>query len=506
MTPSPSGRAGRDRAVFGLPAVAVLGVTVLCASWVHLDGSWPHDDDFALYQQAVCIAERLPSTPGLATTSCAPGTPYPPLVPLVAALFFLVAGGPSLEAALQTQSLWTALLAASVAWMLGGGARGALAALIAPALLFLAGIRNSFYTEAAMAALGALALAGVVRSEGRPLPAAVAGLAAGLGLLSKWSFAFFLGPPMLLAFGAALVRRRWAAAAAMLAGAAIAAPWYATMGPKLRSFLEANLAGDYSGDRMALGETWPYYPAVLATQVGVVLLLMALPGLRARSGRQAGLALMSGLILLSAAPYRTGRYLAPAMPWLAPMIAAGPMPVALVGGVWALVYQCTWLTTLPALDLRIFGPGGEPFPPGNTRRDVAEARAALASPRFAPPLASPIPFYDPPAADLIVATLREGGARSALVLAEAGPMEMALATASLGGPRLELRNLPPGQGGAALAASGEWIVEVRGQPAEGPDPVGEARAAALLGAGYRVAWERRVAGPGPRIERVWAPR
>lgn len=318
-------------------AVPVLVVTALAAAWTLDDHSPPHDDDWSLYRSAVCMADR----PFEGTTRCGGGAPYPPLVPLVAGLLLGLVGDRSLDTAMLSLLPWYVVLAAS----LYAGARvrdGRFAAMAAsftgPALWLLAGLRHAFYTELALAATAALTLAALVHSDGlrRPVPALLAGLGVGLGMLTKWSFAFFVAPPVAVWVAAALWRaprlRAHGAAlallvlgAAALAGAAalgrgsveslavvavglagaglvaaaalprylredglarvrgvalllgvgggIAAPWYIAMRGFLAEFLTSNLDAEYAGDPMGLWTSWPFYPAVLVGTLGVPLLV-----------------------------------------------------------------------------------------------------------------------------------------------------------------------------------------------------------------------------------------
>jgi len=183
----------------------------------------------------------------------------------------------------------------------------------------------------------ALALSDSMR---RRMPSLVFGALMGLGLLTKWSFAFFLGPvaamAMAVAVGSAVhhpaarvvgIGGVLAVPAFVLAGAAgwmthgltvavwlglavsmflirvtrrsemsrhqlanlglmvaavlaVAGPWYWGNFWSLQEFLTANLSQQYDGDAVKGLAGWPFYPAVLMTRMlGTPSALLVLAGL-----------------------------------------------------------------------------------------------------------------------------------------------------------------------------------------------------------------------------------
>ena len=163
------------------------------------------DDDAGLYRLATCLEDQVRGQGG----ACFAGAPYPPLIPAIAAMHFVVTGARGLDMALW--SLWPWLVVLGLALWVGvrkaAGTWAALAAVaLGPAVLWSLHIRGKFYTEVPLAALGVAAIVAWVHSErfrgGRA--SILLGSILGLGLLAKWSFAFFLGPPMAMAWAIGL--------------------------------------------------------------------------------------------------------------------------------------------------------------------------------------------------------------------------------------------------------------------------------------------------------------
>jgi len=326
------------------PPVLVLAVIMTQQfAWLDLHtavDTW--DDDAGLFKLAMCFA----GMDGSGNVGCAAGAPYPPLVPWLTGQSFKMAGVASLHAALVSH--WPFLVILCAALFFGvrhmvSPMAGLAAMAWGPILVWSLHIRGKVYTEVPLASLVVAAVVALSLSNGfrRRVPSVLLGVVLGLGLLTKWSFAFFMGIPAALAVVIA-VRRcigsthiGWAAAAAsalvpalVLAGAAdwmpygltmgfwigvllasglgvmawrapadfdrdglvnvglcvlavtaVAGPWYWAHLSSMQEFLAANMAQKYHGDPVSGMAAWPFYPAVLTTRVmSTPLLLSALAG------------------------------------------------------------------------------------------------------------------------------------------------------------------------------------------------------------------------------------
>jgi len=163
------------------------------------------DDDAGLFRFATCLEDQLRG----GGDACLSGAPYPPLIPAIAAAHFLISGARGVDIALLSLWPWTVLLGVSL-WAgtrrAAGDWAGLAAVALGPVIVWSLHIRGKFYTEVPLAALVLAAIVAWVHCEGfrRRGPALALGLFIGLGLLTKWSFAFFLGPPMALAWAMGL--------------------------------------------------------------------------------------------------------------------------------------------------------------------------------------------------------------------------------------------------------------------------------------------------------------
>ena len=263
--------------------------------------------------------------------------PYPPLVPLWGALHLRVLGR-GMVSLLISHWLWWVIALLGAALAARGGARLAAVALV-PLVMRQPGFTDHFFTELALSALclaSVALLAASVRFT-RPRWAALLGVALGLGLLAKWTFAFFLGPPMVLACAHALSRPpAGVSRGRVLAGVAItaagvllvAAPWYLASHQALLRFLTLNTGHTYEGDILPLGQVWGAYPRWLGECfLGTpLLLLLALGAVRALLPGGSAVArwslacLVSGLTLLTLAPYLSHRYLVAGLGLLVPLM------------------------------------------------------------------------------------------------------------------------------------------------------------------------------------------
>lgn len=280
-------------------ATALLAATVvpvcIALAWRAADRSPPHDDDLTLFRMAACLYDKLPAPS--APMACSTLGPYPPLVPLVAALAFFVNGEADIHLAVTSLVVSYAVLAGAlyVGTRAEAGRLPAIAAgWLGVTLWLAAGCRTSFYTESWMAALAATSLAALAWSRGlrRPIPSAGLGIALGLGMLAKWTFAFLLAPPVALAVllaGPALSRRPLpgiVVTAAIVGGAGAAGAALLGIGP---ASIAAPLAAVLLG----------------GAAVGGALLARGPRGWRhpETSGRLASLALAVGLPALIAGPW-----------------------------------------------------------------------------------------------------------------------------------------------------------------------------------------------------------
>jgi hypothetical protein len=189
-----------------IPVLCMGLVLVLHWAWLQYNTAvetW--DDDAGLFRLAICFEESFRGS----TEPCSAGAPYPPLMPLVTSLHFLATGARSLAGALA--SLWPFLLLLCGALYVGlrraAGTMAGLAGIaMGPVVVWSLHIRGKYYTEVPLAALvvaSVVALAATDRFQKR-WPSAVLGIFLGLGLLTKWSFAFFLGPAAAIAVAIAI--------------------------------------------------------------------------------------------------------------------------------------------------------------------------------------------------------------------------------------------------------------------------------------------------------------
>lgn len=404
-----------------LVALVVVGLQLV---WVAMDSPRLLSDDRPLFRSAACVAGSASTSAEMA--ECLAASPYPPVIPLLGALHISLGEPTPQLAVMSLWPFWLLLTLGAYGWVRpqAGRLAACAAASLACTLACLTNLRGFFFAELPMAAIVVAALAAWTASDGlrRAWPTAALGGLLALGLLSKWSFGFFMGPAMLLALLTVLFRlgRRWyygAPAAALvtvgvvalvlalggwmrlgvpmgagllglaglylgllawrwpgllapearrrivgvailtLACAALAGPWYlANQGP-MQDFLSSNLARQYDGDAMGLSETWFFYPVVAWFRIPTLLLPLLLIGLvrtllvRDRSfGGWAWAPLLCGMVVLAISPYRSDRYLAPALPVLAiPALLAlrgwpralRALSIALL--LWGGTYQLGWL-------------------------------------------------------------------------------------------------------------------------------------------------------------------
>jgi hypothetical protein len=265
-----------------------LGIVLLAvhAVWLSRASASMEGDESTLVGMQVCARAAIEGGDLGALWSCPPSTPYPPLVPLSAALLSL-----PFENSMRVLNLsllpWEALLLGA-AWLglrrHGGPWAGLAAVGVAAGMVTPRSVWGHFYTELPMMAV---ALWGAVlwdRSAGltRRVPSLLLGLCMGLGLLIKWSFGFFWAAPMGLALGFALARAAVRPGIGALVGAAA-------------------LVGTIGVGRWALGRAELTLPVLALALVAGLLLLDRLAALRWPGPRRPGLIGAPALAALGAA-------------------------------------------------------------------------------------------------------------------------------------------------------------------------------------------------------------
>lgn len=190
------------------PGIAVaLVLTLLQLLWVAFDSSGLLNDDRNLFRAAACLEASWGAS--ASSSECLARTPYPPLLPVWTALHFWVGGA---GVRLAVASLWPfwlmlGLSAYHLAHRRAGVLAGITAACLATMLAVHTHLRAFYFSEIPLAAAALGALACWYASDGlrRKLPTALLAFCLATGLMCKWSFGFFLGPPMLLALAMTLL-------------------------------------------------------------------------------------------------------------------------------------------------------------------------------------------------------------------------------------------------------------------------------------------------------------
>lgn len=258
--------------------VAVLWVAHACANflWLKVDTRPPYWDTAGHVITTLNAAQRLlVHDLGGAFRSAYGGSVYPPLVYLVSAPFGALLW-PTADVFTGVITGFLALLLYAtyrIGRALGGRSVGLLAAFTISMAPIIYGLSRHFLLDVPLTALVALSvwllLEIVRRADWRV--AAAGGLVLGLGLLTKWTFVFFVaGPFLVIAIDASGGRARrvlWCLALAALIGAVVGAPWYvASWGTQLATLREVNVAaypvaeGDPIVGSVA---SWMYYVQAL---------------------------------------------------------------------------------------------------------------------------------------------------------------------------------------------------------------------------------------------------
>jgi 4-amino-4-deoxy-L-arabinose transferase-like glycosyltransferase len=269
---------------------------------------------------------------------------YPPFLPGVTALLYLVAG-PTYEAAMVTNLVFLALLVWGV-WGLGNELAGRPAGVVAALLVLAApGIRVNaweYMLDLPLSAMVIVAVWALLQTRGFSLRgrSVVFGLMCGLGMLTKWSFFLFLMAPVIMVLveglqedGKETTARRLAnLGLAALCAAIVMAPYYAPIFPILvkKTWVHAGGAADGFDSPFSLESALFHLRAIPRRLLGWPLTVAMLGGIlaaeRKRSAtRKAGLFLLIWAVSLYgvftfAVANKQSRYL---LPWV---------PVLLLGG------------------------------------------------------------------------------------------------------------------------------------------------------------------------------
>jgi 4-amino-4-deoxy-L-arabinose transferase-like glycosyltransferase len=189
---------------------------------------------------------------------------------------FMVLLGPSVQSALVANLvLWIVLLftVAAIARQLFGEAAGLIAMGVTATIPELLSLVHQALVDVAAATWACLALLAMLRTShfSRPVPAALAGVLVGIGLLTKATVLVFLAGPVLVIGLRAVLRLRIATTAQQLRVAgnmvlalglalAVAAPWYVTNWDTNLAYLRYSTTGSGS---IGMGPQNPLDPTAL---------------------------------------------------------------------------------------------------------------------------------------------------------------------------------------------------------------------------------------------------
>jgi dolichyl-phosphate-mannose-protein mannosyltransferase/DUF2993 family protein len=274
--------AAREWAIVAGVFAVLAGVA---AAWLAIDRLPPQWDHANHLERVVTCAGDLAR--GDAQRVLERSSFYPPFVPCTAALVYRL--WPTDEASAQAVILLFLGLGMAATYLLGrrfsGGAAGVVAATAFGTAPFVVYISVRFQLDLPLAAMVALAIEVLLRTEGfrRSGWALGAGIVVGLGLLTKPTFLVYVLVPIVLLAVQIADRRRLANAAAALAIAIVLSlPWYglrlfglsAQIGS--RSFRQAAESGHpHPLSAAALG----YYPQTFAMQFGAIAVALFVIGL-----------------------------------------------------------------------------------------------------------------------------------------------------------------------------------------------------------------------------------
>jgi hypothetical protein len=320
----------------------LFGALVLVgATWVSLDRRPPEWDHANHLERAVHCRQLLSEQgSGGLREIFAMSSFYPPLVPCATALLY----GLFPVTPLAAQSVMLGFLGLALVSLFVLGRRlfdpgtGLLAALLFGTAPFVVFSGTNFQLDLPLAAMVSFALLALVRTEGFSARgwSLVAGIAWGLGMLTKPPFALYVLPPVVLTAWRGLreeaPRRRLAnLALAVLVGGATALPWY---GPRLFGLSSQVLARAYKQaaeseiPELFSSASLLFYPRTFLPQFGLLAGLLFLWGLWAIARDRAARGLLwsasvvpFGLLLLI--QNRNLRYTLPLLPAVALLAARG---------------------------------------------------------------------------------------------------------------------------------------------------------------------------------------
>jgi MFS family permease len=301
-----------------------LALVMVAAVWLAIDRTPPEWDHANHLERVVHCAEDLARRDVRAIVERS--SFYPPVVPCAAALVYRLA--PSDAASAQSVILAFLGLGMAAVYLLGrrlaGGTEGVVAAVVFGCAPFVVFSALRFQLDLPLAAMVALALVVILRTEGftRLGWSLIAGLVFGVGMLTKPPFAAYVLVPVLLVAASSRHRRRAAvyAALALLVGAALSLPWY---GPRLfglvpqiasRSFKQAAESGH--PDPLT-ATALLFYPTWLAPQFGLLAVVLLLVGLGVAVLRRQWIALaalLAPFLLFELLQNKNLRYTLPLMP------------------------------------------------------------------------------------------------------------------------------------------------------------------------------------------------
>jgi hypothetical protein len=392
--PSPPARRRR----FPRPSHAALLALLLVAlgasnvAWLLVDRH-PTDMDQGRYMLMVhdfAASWRQPGVETLRSLWLGNHPTHPHLVPLAASIPFVLFGR-NIDAAYFVNTLFYLGVVGGaylLARRLADPAAGLLAAVLVAGLPLVARFSRFFLLEEATAFFVVATLYCLLRSEGFASTrwSALAGIAAGLGMLTKWTTLVFVAPPALVVAAVALARRpRGPALGRVLvlaaACAAVAAPWYLAHAAEVQDFLsKAEVSRLFAGEGPGLGQLHIYLLTLWAT-AGWPYTLLGAAGLAALVARptNARLAILSSLLVPLAVfafllSTRDVRHLIPALPGLlvGSAVAIRSLPTrglragaTAAGAALALVSvaQGAWFPPGPNLRLHVGGTSFLVLPP-----------------------------------------------------------------------------------------------------------------------------------------------
>ena len=260
-----------------------LAMSVAAGVWVAIDHRPPEWDHANHLERALdCYRSlRIVSDSGVREILEASSF-YPPVATCAAGLLYLLFP----IAPLTAQAVMMGFLGLALACLYGIGCRladvetGLWAAFFLATAPFVVFSLTNFQLDLPLAAMVALALYSLVRTEDFSVPRWVLGFGAalGLGMLTKPPFAIYVAPPLAWGLWRALHcaerrRRLWWAAVSLAVGGALALPWY---GPRLfglpmqivsRSFKQA---AEQQNPEPLTATALLFYPRTLLTQLPIL--------------------------------------------------------------------------------------------------------------------------------------------------------------------------------------------------------------------------------------------